>query len=234
MGLDLVEYVMALEDEFGIAIPDEDAQTLVTPQKVADYIVARLGYSTGNETVGLCLSQMRFYRLRAVLVEKFGARRRDVRPDTPIGQFLRGKGDEMRAQWQELRTGMGAVYFPILEYTKLIGCLLMLVFGLIMMGGVYGVYSMYGIDYQMIVVAIGGAILWGFTSHMVEAKFGDQVPSEEATVGLLAPYVCLPQDCNLDSDNVLRRVMMLASQQFDIPMGKIYPDSHFVDDLNIS
>jgi len=37
-SLDVVETVMCLEDEFGIDIPDEDAERLVTVKLVVDYI----------------------------------------------------------------------------------------------------------------------------------------------------------------------------------------------------
>jgi len=37
-SLDTVELVMQLEEEFGIEIPDEDAESLTTVQKVVEYI----------------------------------------------------------------------------------------------------------------------------------------------------------------------------------------------------
>jgi acyl carrier protein len=37
-SLDTVELVMALEEEFGIEIPDEDAEGIATVQNAVDYI----------------------------------------------------------------------------------------------------------------------------------------------------------------------------------------------------
>lgn len=38
MGLDLVEIVMRIEEDFEIEIPDRVAETLTTPGKVIDYL----------------------------------------------------------------------------------------------------------------------------------------------------------------------------------------------------
>jgi acyl carrier protein len=47
-SLDSVELVMALEEEFGIEVPDEDAAKLTTVGKVADYVQAHLNKSAAG------------------------------------------------------------------------------------------------------------------------------------------------------------------------------------------
>ncbi len=42
-SLDTVELVMALEDEFGLDIPDDDADKIKTVQDTIDYIVQKIG-----------------------------------------------------------------------------------------------------------------------------------------------------------------------------------------------
>jgi acyl carrier protein len=41
-SLDTVELMMALEEEFGTEIPDEDAEKITTVQQVIDYIQSHL------------------------------------------------------------------------------------------------------------------------------------------------------------------------------------------------
>lgn len=42
-SLDLVEMIMEMEDKFGVKIPDEDAEKIVTVGDAVDYITARSG-----------------------------------------------------------------------------------------------------------------------------------------------------------------------------------------------
>jgi acyl carrier protein len=42
-SLDTVELVMALEDEFGLDIPDEEAEKIKTVQNAIDYIASKAG-----------------------------------------------------------------------------------------------------------------------------------------------------------------------------------------------
>ncbi|MFA5537116.1 MAG: acyl carrier protein [Bacillota bacterium] len=42
-SLDVVELIMALEEEFGIEIPDEDAEKLVNVKAAVDYVTQRAG-----------------------------------------------------------------------------------------------------------------------------------------------------------------------------------------------
>ncbi len=42
-SLDLVELVMSFENDFGITIPDEDSNAIVTVQSAVDYVSAKLG-----------------------------------------------------------------------------------------------------------------------------------------------------------------------------------------------
>jgi hypothetical protein len=83
MGLELIEFVMAVEDAFGIAIPNEDAIRLDTPAKLIDYLCVRVGESAD----GAPLVQTAFYHLRAALVSELGVSREQVRVQTTIAEL---------------------------------------------------------------------------------------------------------------------------------------------------
>ena len=83
MGLDLVEYVMAVEEAFEIDIPDADAVHLETPAKLIDYVCARLGESAD----GPPLVQTAFYWLRRALADELTVPRGSIGPDTTIADL---------------------------------------------------------------------------------------------------------------------------------------------------
>lgn len=42
-SLDLVELIMSMEDKFGVKIPDEDAEKILTVNDAVDYVVNNAG-----------------------------------------------------------------------------------------------------------------------------------------------------------------------------------------------
>ena len=42
-SLDLVELIMSMEDKFGVKIPDEDAEKILTVSDAVDYVVENAG-----------------------------------------------------------------------------------------------------------------------------------------------------------------------------------------------
>ena len=66
MGLDTVELIMAIEEEFGISIPDAAAAELTTPRKVTDHVWGRITHERlTREQVAA--------QVRRVIVEQTGA-----------------------------------------------------------------------------------------------------------------------------------------------------------------
>ncbi|HEU4881914.1 MAG TPA: acyl carrier protein [Longimicrobium sp.] len=105
MGLDAVELVMAFEEGFGIAIPDEDAARMRTPRSVLDYAAARLGPVRGDG----CLTQRTFYALRRGF-RAAGTVDAPLRPGTPLCALA--DRASWPVVWTRVRLGAGQPAWP--------------------------------------------------------------------------------------------------------------------------
>jgi hypothetical protein len=83
VGLDLIEYVIAIEEAFEIAIPDADAVHLETPAKLIDYVCARLGESAA----GPPLVQTAFYWLRRAIADELRVSCNVIRPGNTMSEL---------------------------------------------------------------------------------------------------------------------------------------------------
>jgi len=106
MGLDAVAFVIAVEDAFGLAIPDADAERMATPRAVADYVEARL--PGGQQSA--CHSQQAFYLLRIAVGISHGVPRASVTPSAQWRDLL-GK-DGFRRKWQRVGKTVGVSDWP--------------------------------------------------------------------------------------------------------------------------
>jgi acyl carrier protein len=97
MGLDSVELVMAIEEEFGLEIKDEDAFYLTTVGEVFNYLRSKLTKIPPED----CLTQKVFYKLRRALIENYGLRRQLISPNTLLSSLLSLK--EIEEGWPYLQ-----------------------------------------------------------------------------------------------------------------------------------
>ena len=74
MGLDTVELVMAFEEEFGVEIPDDDAERIVTVGDARDFIVGKLRERAEDPEAVLS-------RIKAIVVDHIGVRPEKVTPE---------------------------------------------------------------------------------------------------------------------------------------------------------
>jgi len=106
MGLDSVEFVLALEDSFGIEIPNASAELMSTPRDVINYLVGALP----RADTGPCLSQHAFYKLRTALRSQSGIARAAITPDSELDAFVPRQGRS--AAWESVRTYLGVRKLP--------------------------------------------------------------------------------------------------------------------------
>ncbi len=96
-GLDSVELVMGIEEEFGLEIQDHEAENLVSVGITFEYLKTRLAKETGED----CISQKFFYKLRKALIQNFGTERKSITPDTYVTDLVSKK--ELEEGWPFLQ-----------------------------------------------------------------------------------------------------------------------------------
>lgn len=84
MGLDSVEHVMAIEEEFGLDIPDSDVERMIFVGDVYEWLRIRLSKADPRA----CLTQRLFYKLRRALIDNYNIERNAVAPDTRLTDLL--------------------------------------------------------------------------------------------------------------------------------------------------
>ena len=110
MGLDSVEFVMALEEAFGIYIPDVDAVGLATPRKVIDYLQKRLVPADASR----CLDQKAFYSVRRAAMQVLEKPRAALTPATLWDEILDIR--DHRRQWELVGQATGLPKWPRLRF----------------------------------------------------------------------------------------------------------------------
>lgn len=100
--MDSVEIVLNLEREFGISIPDRDAERLLTVGEIVEYVRSRVQLDSTTR----CQTATRFYAIRRVLCDCFGFSRSRVRPSAIVEDLV--PRPIRRRVWRQLaRHGLG-------------------------------------------------------------------------------------------------------------------------------
>lgn len=218
MGLDTVELLMSFEDEFGIAIKEDDAEKMGTPADVADYVMLRVRTNTGAP----CPSQVGFYRIRSMLMTAFGIPRKDIHPNALLSEILKG---DTKQQWRKLQDALDAKNFPKLKRSRAFFYLV-----------VFGVPAIIVIPMLKTAAPVSWAALaygiLALCTNALTTGMGTIIPGRYQTVGTLIPYVTCASSILWTREAVLAKVIQITSEQLDIPVNKIYPNSHFVHDLD--
>jgi hypothetical protein len=101
MGLDTVYLLTAVEEAFGIEIPEAAAQRMRTPRDMGDFVCERLGVRSGGD----CRTRRTFHRVRRALCSAYGLPRGAVRPATPLAPLL--DSQNAVARWTMLGQAFG-------------------------------------------------------------------------------------------------------------------------------
>ena len=217
MGLDTVELVMAIEDEFGICISDGDAEKMTTPGHVADYVMTLIR-SGDNQA---CPSQIGFYRIRSLLMNDFSIPRKVICPNALMQELLIG---DIKENWKKLRRALQAPHLPRLQRTNTLCALVFLVAPAII---VFPLLKT-GVGLPLTVISY---VLSALTANALTLTMGTIVPSKCQNVDALIRYVSCASTIRWTREEALAKIIEITGAQLGVPVEKIRENSHFVHDL---
>jgi hypothetical protein len=106
MGLDSIELVMAVEETFGVSIPDEEAQDIRTVGDMFQCVISKLMVAEGSS----CLTQKAFHLLRRKAKDLFNVPRNQFRLDAELDLIV--PKHSRRENWRRFQLAVGATKWP--------------------------------------------------------------------------------------------------------------------------
>jgi acyl carrier protein len=218
MGLDLVELVLYVEDEFKIVLPDEDIEKVLTPNDLAEYVFVH--FDMPNKK---CSSQVSFYKLRKILMDNFNYKREELTLNSDLQKLL---GGDIRAKWKKLDTLLEGkitdkgLYLREKENIS---------FTMISLGLFVGLYFVTQAFWESLVFML---VLMVVSHFYIQKYFGSQLGYRYKVLSSLLGAV---SDNRLDlydsKKRILDKVISMSSEILNIPMNEIKANSHYVNDL---
>lgn len=226
MGLDGVELVMNIEDEFDIKIEDEATVSLQTIGDLARYVTWQLRSKWPRVS---CPTTKSFYEIRRLLRQKLPVKRRDIRPSTRLNELIPRRLRRRILRSLEHRSH----WVPELQRPRVlvrIGIVLAVAAG-VSVGIPLGIFAgvLDGVVCGFITLyAIGIAIFW--TTIPVAVCF----PAGYETVGDLVRRTTPNYDAQDEIDTiVLYRVRRIVSEQMGVEIETLAAQTSFAKNLHI-
>lgn len=244
MGLDAVEIVMEMEEEFDLTIPDSEAQEIETVGDLYRYVLGRLGLDDDPPATPVtlavpgepCPNLVVFHRLRRSLMHACGIARGAVKPSADLADLLPIRRRE--ENWRRLEQSLG-VRLPWLAPNEFDLGTRALCNGLLAIACATA-YLAYAFDWTYILLAslLTIPLLWAYLSRPEPREFPDGFETVGAAVHTLAatrPNLLGRQRIRADDRaalSVWRRICEIISEQLDVRMDQLTEETHFVRDLD--
>lgn len=237
MGLDGVELVMTIEEEFGIEIDDRSAEHLVTPRHVIEYVMARVNTSPASQ----CTSLKTFNRFRAAAVACFQVARSKIQRTTHLAEVV-PQQSRVHA-WEQLRLQMGAKVWPELVRPSSLSIAIALAGALVFIVSFCAVCVVSPLKSLLPAGIIGGllagAAIWGMdrSTRSFRRAFPPRLNTVEKLVRYLAVFQCEFTDgaaTRWSRDEVAARIRELTIDQLGIKESDYDEDARFIEELGMS
>lgn len=230
MGLDSVELIVEVENEFQIEILDIEAENILTVGDFYECVIQKLAFSPDEINQARCKSQEYFYELRKVLIEDFQQERKTISPKTSLHAIFEKK--KIRASWKILAEKI-EVKMPDLERPKwmnnlIIWTFLILGISVSIIGIISGHYYLLGI-WIMVVYALEWLfkLTEPFAIHSNIESLGELV---NAIISENYRALVLSKSSKNDIYLILQGII---SEKVGVPIKDIKYNAKIVDDLGI-
>lgn len=233
MGLDCTELIMEVEERFQVRLSDADCSGVRTVADLAALVIRRLPPPSG-----VCPAARAFYELRRRFVTAGERPRERIRPSTALAELFPAQD---RSCWNQVR-GRDA-RLPQLVVTKTAGRMLLRVLGFLVL-----TWATFTLCVSHMLPENGGAavliigfVAIGFIYARLRRRYSTEFPPGLETVGDLAKSMALVEmPRSLGGERlmvqlrILEEVRQITAEQMSLPLGKVRPESRFVEDLKIS
>ena len=238
MGLDSVELVLEIEEQFGIELKDEEVTTTNTPRKVGDLVFSKL--KATDESI--CQSQRAFYILRNAFIKIFKLDRKSITPDMKFRNLI----PETREKdiWQQIKLAVAARNWPKLSRPLWMLRLFTLIKIVIFFGTIFA-WIYYAHDnihvYHHYLSLIIFAMFFGCLLVIVFEKIAEYltidstlyIPSEFNSIRDIIPYVITSEHIKWTREQVSERLKIIIMDVLPVSESDYTEDSDFVKDFNL-
>lgn len=223
MGLEIVELIMGIEEEFGIAIPDREAEKLETVGAIYAYVWNQVRL---RQTLP-CPSLTAFHRLRRSLLAWGGLERRSIRPAMRLADLLPPR--DRQAHWEDLSRLLGR-QLPELEWPRPVPGLILAGTGLLL---ALSCFEYLAGHHDCGAFSLTGSALFAWGASKWAAPFAVLIPMSCATVGDVVRVVRTPgpNGQRWTEPDVWDALQKVIVEQLDVKPEDVTPDAHLVYDL---
>jgi len=240
MGLDIVEMVMATEEEFSIELPDEELEKIRTVGELYELVLLKLGDRVQEFEIpdDECQSAIAFYELRKIAVDKGGVKREDVRPDTKLEDIFKNK-KALSSVWKEWLINLRDKHHHFIRDLEVRGPYKAV-------AALSAIVSFIGLCYFSYVVIpdMGAGLLlayiglsFGLMFYMYSLfyKYAGLIP--EGYSVLRDVLKNMPSGFTDEEKNIIKYLgvwgtyKLIVSDQLGVNMGEVTYNARFVDDL---
>ncbi len=250
MGLDVVELIMAVEDTFGIELPDEDAQDVITVGDLHDLVMRKLEGVTSEGSEPRCHSSHVFYRVRRALRDYAQIPRRDITPQSDVHRLFVATGAESpehrREVWNQFGNALG-LCVPALQLPGGAGAdtAVVLASATVSMAAVWAVAWSAGLSEWPVIltfllsVGFAASVFVAIGAYRLTRRFADRIPPHCETVAGLVRDIAqmnsarLIRELGTTPQNVWERLREIVALEIAIPIERVTREARFREDLRL-